>query len=96
MGGSDRLTSGRAAHSVGRECRTLTYYARFNFRCKSKAKLLEVNPNPGRRREGKPNLMAGFAGQRYADLLRQILEAAQARMASRELLVGLRPSAGIR
>ena len=59
-------------------------YARFDFRCNAEgeAKLLEVNPNPGWCWDGKLNLMAGFAGQRYADLLRQILEAAQARVAS--------------
>jgi D-alanine-D-alanine ligase len=58
-------------------------YARFDFRTDSAGtvKLLEVNPNPGWCWDGKLNLMAGFAGYRYADLLRLILEAAQRRVA---------------
>lgn len=56
-------------------------YARFDFRTDSEGevKLLEVNPNPGWCWDGKLNYMAGFAGLRYADLLRMILEAAQER-----------------
>jgi D-alanine-D-alanine ligase len=59
-------------------------YARFDFRTDAdgKIKLLEVNPNPGWCWDGKFNFMAGYAGMRYADLLRLILEAAQSRYAS--------------
>jgi len=58
-------------------------YARFDFRADANGvvKLLEVNPNPGWCWDGKFNLMAGFANVSYADLLRQIVEAAQARYA---------------
>ncbi len=57
-------------------------YARFDFRtdAQGEIKLLEVNPNPGWCWDGKVNLMAGFAGYRYADLLQMILEAAQDRI----------------
>lgn len=56
-------------------------YARFDFRADSTGtiKLLEVNPNPGWCWDGKFNFMAGYAGLRYADLLRLIIEAAQSR-----------------
>jgi D-alanine-D-alanine ligase len=56
-------------------------YARFDFRCDAQGtiKLLEVNPNPGWCWDGKLNFMAGYAGLRYSDLLRLILEAAQER-----------------
>jgi D-alanine-D-alanine ligase len=57
-------------------------YARFDFRADSagEIKLLEVNPNPAWCWDGKLAMMAGFAGYGYADLLRMILEAAQARV----------------
>ena len=57
-------------------------YARFDFRADStgEIKLLEVNPNPAWCWDGKLAMMAGFAGYSYADLLRMILEAAQARV----------------
>jgi D-alanine-D-alanine ligase len=57
-------------------------YARFDYRmdAKGEPKLLEVNPNPGWSWDGKMNLMAGFAGMRYSDMLRLILEAAQERI----------------
>ncbi len=57
-------------------------YARFDFRMDSSGaiKLLEVNPNPGWCWDGKFNMMAGFAGMRYADLLRAIIDAAQERV----------------
>lgn len=57
-------------------------YARFDYRADAtgQIKLLEVNPNPGWCWDGKLNYMAGFAGLRYADLLRLILEAAQERI----------------
>ncbi|MSP83017.1 MAG: methyltransferase domain-containing protein [Alphaproteobacteria bacterium] len=60
-------------------------YARFDFRAdaEGEVKLLEVNPNPGWCWDGKFNLMASFAGLRYADLLRMILEAAQDRVAAK-------------
>lgn len=56
------------------ECRD---YARFDFRCdsKGKPKLLEVNPNPGWCWDGKLNLMAGFSGITYPQLLDMILKA---------------------
>ena len=57
-------------------------YARFDFRADAKGelKLLEVNPNPGWCWDGKVNLMAGFAGMRYSDLLGQILGSAVERL----------------
>lgn len=57
-------------------------YARFDYRADARGnvKLLEVNPNPGWCWDGKLNLMAEFAGLRYADLLRMIIEAAQERL----------------
>lgn len=57
-------------------------YARFDFRADANGniKLLEVNPNPGWCWDGKQNLMAGFAGMRYADLLQAILDAAAERI----------------
>jgi D-alanine-D-alanine ligase len=59
-------------------------YARFDFRADSagEIKLLEVNPNPGWCWDGKVNIMAGFEGLRYSDLLRLIIEAAQERIVS--------------
>ncbi len=63
-------------------------YARFDFRADSNGgvKLLEVNPNPGWCWDGKQNLMAGFAGQRYAELLDRILSAAVERIGLAERL----------
>ncbi len=57
-------------------------YARFDFRAdaKGEVKLLEVNPNPGWCWDGKLNIMAGFAGIRYSELLGQILVAAEERL----------------
>lgn len=57
-------------------------YARIDFRADANGviKLLEANPNPGWCWDGKFNLMAGFDGLRYADMLRLILEAAQERI----------------
>lgn len=57
-------------------------YARFDFRADSKGeiKLLEVNPNPGWCWDGKLNIMAGFQGMRYPELLAQILQAAVERL----------------
>lgn len=57
-------------------------YARFDYRTDASGtiKLLEVNPNPGWCWDGKMNIMAGFDGLRYADMLRLILEAAQERI----------------
>ncbi len=59
-------------------------YARFDFRADSAGviKLLEVNPNPGWCWDGKLNFMAGYAGMRYSELLRGVLEAAQERIAN--------------
>jgi D-alanine-D-alanine ligase len=57
-------------------------YARFDFRADAdgEIKLLEVNPNPGWCWDGKLNIMAGFSGMRYSELLRQILVAAEERL----------------
>ncbi|HUS93125.1 MAG TPA: methyltransferase domain-containing protein [Phycisphaerae bacterium] len=59
-------------------------YARFDWRADASGeiKLLEVNPNPGWCWDGKLNFMAGFAGLRYSDVLRLILEAAEERAAA--------------
>jgi D-alanine-D-alanine ligase len=57
-------------------------YARFDFRADAEGeiKLLEVNPNPGWCWDGKLNMMATFAGLRYSDMLKLIIEAAQERV----------------
>jgi D-alanine-D-alanine ligase len=57
-------------------------YARFDFRADAKGeiKLLEVNPNPGWCWDGKLNIMAGFQGMRYSELLGLILQAAVERI----------------
>jgi D-alanine-D-alanine ligase len=57
-------------------------YSRFDFRAGADGniKLLEINPNPGWCWDGKLALMADLAGWSYADLLRRILEIAQARL----------------
>jgi len=56
-------------------------YARFDFRtdAQGEVKLLEVNPNPGWCWDGKLNLMAGFGGYSYAELLHMVLRAGQMR-----------------
>jgi D-alanine-D-alanine ligase len=61
-------------------------YARFDFRCDSsgEAKLLEVNPNPGWCWDGKLNMMATYAGLRYSDMLKLIIEAGQERVAAQQ------------
>ena len=41
---------------------------------------MEVNPNPGWCWDGKLNIMAGFQGMRYSELLAQILAAAEERL----------------
>jgi len=58
-------------------------YARFDYRADAEGniKLLEVNPNPGWCWDGKLNLMAGFAGMEYWQLLEMILQAARERIA---------------
>jgi len=59
-------------------------YARFDFRAdvNGVVKLLEINPNPGWCWDGKLNMMAGFDGMRYADLLAEILRVARERNGS--------------
>jgi D-alanine-D-alanine ligase len=56
-------------------------YARFDYRADASGciKLLEANPNPGWCWDGKLNVMAEYAGMRYTDLLRAILDAALSR-----------------
>ena len=63
-------------------------YARFDFRADANGemKLLEVNPNPGWCWDGKMNLMAGFAGMTYSEMLLDIIEAAEARYAAADSL----------
>jgi D-alanine-D-alanine ligase len=65
------------------ECRD---YARFDFRTDAdgEIKLLEVNPNPGWCWDGKLNFMATFAGWRYAELLENIIQAAQERIVAKK------------
>ena len=57
-------------------------YARFDFRADEHGviKLLEVNPNPGWCWDGKLNLMAGFDGADYSQLLKWIIDAAWQRI----------------
>ena len=59
-------------------------YARFDFRTDTsgQVKLLEVNPNPGWCWDGKLNLMAGFGGYDYAELLHMVLQAGQMRVSA--------------
>lgn len=63
-------------------------YARFDFRADENGtiKLLEVNPNPGWCWDGKLNLMAGFAGKTYSELLSMILEAFLERVALKQAM----------
>ena len=58
-------------------------YARFDYRADQSGtiKLLEANPNPGWCWDGKLNFMVEYAGLRYPDLMRMIIEAAQVRVA---------------
>ena len=71
-------------------------YARFDFRANSKGeiKLLEVNPNPGWCWDGKLNIMAGFQGMRYTELLSQILAAAEERHGIVAKLQAAQPATG--
>ena len=71
-------------------------YARFDFRADAKGeiKLLEVNPNPGWCWDGKLNIMAGFQGMRYTELLAQILAAAEERLGIVARLQAAQPAAG--
>jgi D-alanine-D-alanine ligase len=70
-------------------------YARFDFRADAKGeiKLLEVNPNPGWCWDGKQNIMAGFAGMRYSEMLGQILQAAVERTGVVAKLMAVQPVA---
>ena len=58
-------------------------YGRFDFRAdaEGRIKFLECNPNPAWANDGKLAHMAGFAGIAYPEMLRLILETAQARCA---------------
>ena len=62
-------------------------YARFDFRTDSQGvvKLLEANPNPGWCWDGKLNIMAGYDGLSYSDMIRLIIEAAQERLAAAKM-----------
>src|SRR5262249_57025074 len=57
-------------------------HVRFDVRADAKGeiKLLDVNPNRGWCWDGKVNIMAGFQGMRYAELLSEILQAAVERL----------------
>lgn len=80
LGADDRAEIERAAvRMFERLC--LRDYGRFDFRADAngKIKFLECNPNPAWANDGKLAYMAGFAGVAYPDMLRMILEAAQAR-----------------
>lgn len=57
-------------------------YARFDFRKDKNGniKFLEANPNPGWTHDAKMNLMAGFAGMTYSQLLERILQTAKERL----------------
>jgi len=59
-------------------------YGRFDFRADAsgRIKFMECNPNPAWANDGKLAYMAGFAGIEYRDMLRMILETAQARAAT--------------
>lgn len=59
-------------------------YGRFDFRAdaQGRIKFMECNPNPAWANDGKLAYMAGFAGIAYRDMLRMILETAQARAAA--------------
>ncbi|HOT46448.1 MAG TPA: methyltransferase domain-containing protein [Spirochaetota bacterium] len=61
------------------ECRD---YCRFDWRLdgKGKPKLLEVNPNPGWCRDGHMAKMAKLDGLSYADMMGEILQAAEHRI----------------
>lgn len=56
-------------------------YVRMDWRCdlQGEPRLLEINPNPGWCWDGHLNLMAQFWGITYADMLKMILRAAEAR-----------------
>ncbi len=71
------------------ECRD---YCRFDWRLdgKGKPKLLEVNPNPGWCWDGHMAMMAKFDGLSYADMMGEILQAAEQRIG----LVGMNGSNG--
>ena len=59
-------------------------YARFDFRrdAEGEIKLMEVNPNPGWCWDGKLNIMAGFEGIAYSELLDMIISAGMERQIS--------------
>lgn len=61
------------------ECRD---YCRFDWRldARGKPKILEVNPNPGWSWDGRMARMAGFDGISYAEMLGEILRAAEQRI----------------
>lgn len=84
----DRLTRWSKLLFTRLGCRD---YARFDYRAGSDGRihLLEVNPNPAWCWDGKMAIMASFENRSYPDLLRLILEAAEARHTSRR---GIRSS----
>jgi D-alanine-D-alanine ligase len=72
-------------------------YARFDFRADAKGeiKLLEVNPNPGWCWDGKLNLMAGFQGMRYSEMIGIILQSAVERTGVTAKTHALLPPPGV-
>ena len=68
------------------ECRD---YSRYDWRLDSKGvpKLLEINPNPGWCWDGHLAKMAKIGGTSYADMLRNILQAAEQRLSNNSMPV---------
>ncbi len=68
------------------ECRD---YSRYDWRLDSKGipKLLEVNPNPGWCWDGHLAKMAAIEGMSYADMLKNILQAAEQRFANNNISI---------
>jgi D-alanine-D-alanine ligase len=73
-----RITDWSVQLMVRLECHD---YVRLDWRCNAQGepKLLEVNPNPGWCWDGHLNGMCGFAGLSYSEMLKVILQAAEAR-----------------
>ncbi|HUT50831.1 MAG TPA: D-alanine--D-alanine ligase [Alphaproteobacteria bacterium] len=82
-------TAIEAAATTMFERLSLRDYGRFDFRADAdgRIKFMECNPNPAWSNDGKLAYMAGFAGMEYRDMLRLILETAQARAAAEMGLV---------
>ncbi|MDX1609952.1 MAG: D-alanine--D-alanine ligase [Halofilum sp. (in: g-proteobacteria)] len=79
----DEVVRGQLVDGCAKLFKRLAFrdYARFDFRngADGQPRLLDANTNPTWYWDGKMAMMAGWAGYSYADLLRLILEAAEAR-----------------